>query len=396
MKDLFAKCERYTTAKEVMAAGIYPYFHALSTQQDTEVIMDGHPVIMLGSNNYLGLTSDERVKEAAAAAVRKYGSGCSGSRFLNGTLDIHLALEKELAEFLHKDDCVAFSTGFQSNLAIISCITDRNDLILSDSLNHASLIDGTRLSPAKTLKYRHNDMADLKRLLETNADKTVGGILIVTDGVFSMEGEICKLPEIVELARQYGARILLDDAHGLGVLGPCGRGTAEHFGLENEVDLIMNTFSKSLASLGGCVVGSELALHFIRHNARPFIFSASIPPAQVAATREALAILKQEPWRVSRLHEITRTMRGLLARHKHIQVHDSGNDLVPIIPLLIGQMEHTLAVSMRLLHAGVYVNPVMPPAVAANACLLRTSYTAEHTNEQLQRAADIFAKVLAE
>lgn len=394
--DLFQKCREYTPARQAMAMGVYPFFHMLTSGQDTEVIMEGHRTIMLGSNNYLGLTADPRVKAAAIAAVEKYGSGCSGSRFLNGTLDLHVELEQALAKFLQKEDCLIFSTGFQSNLSIISSITGRNDYILSDSLNHASIVDGTRLSFAKTLKYKHNDMEDLERLLERCAADEKAGILVVTDGVFSMEGEICNLPEIVRLARKFGARIMVDDAHSIGVLGEHGRGTAEYFGLTDEVDLIMNTFSKTLASLGGCVAGSADAIHFIKHTARPFIFSASIPPANIAAAREALRILEAEPQRVRRLNEISAYMRRGLAQLPFVKVHDSGNDLIPIIPILTGTVGRTLFTAKTLLDNGVYVNPVFPPAVPGDNCLLRTSYTATHTNEQLDEALAIFGRVFAD
>lgn len=394
--DIFQKCNEYTRAKQAMAMGVYPFFHMLTSGQDTEVIMDGHRTIMLGSNNYLGLTADPRVKEAAIKAVEKYGSGCSGSRFLNGTLDLHVQLEQDMAKFLQKEDCLIFSTGFQSNLSIISAIAGRNDYILSDSMNHASIVDGTRLSFARTIKYRHNDMEDLQRLLERCAANESAGILIVTDGVFSMEGEICNLPEIVRLARKYGARIMVDDAHSIGVLGERGRGTAEYFGLVDEVDLIMNTFSKTLASLGGCVVGDESVIHYIKHTARPFIFSASIPPAQVAAAHESLRILEAEPQRVRRLNEISAYMRRGLAKIPAVRVHDSGNDIVPIIPILTGSVGRTLYTSKNLLDNGVYVNPVFPPAVPPDCCLLRTSYTATHTNEQLDEALGIIAAVYTE
>jgi 8-amino-7-oxononanoate synthase len=395
--DLFTKCYEYTRVKEAKELGIYPYFHALNSAPDNVVIMEGEEKIMLGSNNYLGLTVDPRTKKAATDAIAKYGTGCSGSRFLNGTLDIHLELEKALAEFLHKEDCIIFSTGFQSNLAIISALSDRNDVILSDAMNHASIVDGTRLSFARTIKYRHSDMADLERLLIRHSEEDRnGGILIVTDGVFSMEGEIANLPDIVMLAKKYGARILVDDAHSIGVLGEAGRGTAEHFGLEDEIDLIMNTFSKTLASLGGCVVGEAPVIDYIRHTARPFIFSASIPPAQVGAARAALNILIEEPWRTKRLHEIAGYMKKQLAALPNVEVRESGNDLVPIIPIKTGTVSRTLLIAMALFKAGVYVNPVLPPAVAADECLLRTSYTATHTNEQLNRALEIIGGVFAE
>jgi 8-amino-7-oxononanoate synthase len=393
--DLFQKCRDYTRAKQAIALGVYPYFHMLTSGQDTEVIMDGHRTIMLGSNNYLGLTADKRVKEAAIKAVEKYGSGCSGSRFLNGTLDLHVQLEHELADFLQKEDCLIFSTGFQSNLSIISSIAGRGDYILSDAMNHASIVDGTRLSFARTIKYKHSDMEDLERLLEHCAADDKAGILIVTDGVFSMEGDICDLPGIVRLARRYGARIMVDDAHAIGVLGERGRGTAEYYGLTGDVDMIMNTFSKTLASLGGCVATSADVVHYIKHNARPFIFSASIPPAQIAAAREALRILSTEPQRVRRLNEIATYMRQGLCQLPFVRIYDSGNEIVPIIPVLTGSAGRTLYTAKALLDNGVYVNPVFAPAVPSNGGLLRTSYTATHTNAQLDEALGIFGRVFA-
>lgn len=388
--DLFAKCRQFTAAREAMAAGIYPYFHALDSGQDTEVMMDGHRVIMIGSNNYLGLTSHPRVKAAAEDAVRKYGSGCSGSRFLNGTLTLHIRLEEKLASFLHKDGVIAFSTGFQTNLGIISTIAGRNDIIFCDRENHASIYDGCRLSFAKLVKYDHNDMADLERLLKS-ADEDKGK-LIITDGVFSMGGDIAKLPEIVALARRYGARIMVDDAHGLGMIGEGGRGTASHFGLEDEVDIIMGTFSKSLASLGGYMAASEEVVHYVKHNSRPFIFSASIPPANAAAALEALEILIEEPERVTNLWENGDYMRkGFQALGIPI-----GNSETPIIPVMTYEMERTLTIIHQLLVEGVYVNPVLPPAVVPGECLLRTSYTATHTHEQLDEALAAFERVFGE
>jgi 8-amino-7-oxononanoate synthase len=391
--DLFQKCYDYTRAKLAMEMNVYPYFHYLNSGQDTEVLMEGRRTLMFGSNNYLGLTSDPRVKEAAIKAVEKYGTGCSGSRFLNGTLDIHIELESALASFLQKESALVFSTGYQSNLAIISSLVGRNDYILSDSLNHASIIDGTRLAIGRTLKYKHSDMADLERLLEKCAAEPAAGILIVTDGVFSMEGDICNLPEIVRLAKKYGARTMVDDAHSIGVLGERGRGTAEYFGLADQVDLIMNTFSKTLASLGGCVAGSEIAIHYIKHNARPFIFSASIPPAQIGAAREALRILEAEPQRVRRLNEIAAYMKHGLNALEHVRIHDSGNEIVPIIPILTGSVGRTLYTARILLENGVYVNPVLPPAVPIESCLLRTSYTATHTKAQLDEGLAIINQV---
>jgi len=387
--DIFQKCFDYTDAKEVMKAGIYPYFHALETGQDTEVVINGKRTIMIGSNNYLGLTSDPRVIEAAHKALDKYGTGCSGSRFLNGTLDLHIELEEKLASFLHKDAVITFSTGFQTNLGIISAIAGRNDYIICDNANHASIIDGCRLSFAKVIKFEHNNMEDLERVLSNIPENC--GKLIVVDGVFSMEGDICNLPEIIRLKKKYGARVMVDDAHGLGVLGEHGRGTGEHFGLEDEVDIIMCTFSKSLASLGGCMAASEDVIHYVKHVSRPFIFSASIPPANAAAALEAVKILEAEPERVKRLHDIANYMREGF-RKLGIQIIES---TTPIIPVMTWENERTFSITKELLDEGVYVNPVVSPAVKPGNCLIRTSYTATHTKEQLDFALEKFEKVLS-
>ncbi len=388
--DLFKKCENFVYAKQLREADIYPYFHQLETRQAPEVVMEGKDIIMIGSNNYLGLTSHPEVCEAAIKAVEKYGSGCSGSRFLNGTLDIHVALEKELAEFLHKEDVVTFSTGFQSNLGIISAIAGRTDYILCDKENHASIYDGCRLSFAKMLRYNHSDMEDLERQLQTVPD--TAGILIVTDGVFSMGGDICKLPEIVRLAKKYGARVMVDDAHGLGVLGAHGRGTAEHFGLENEVDIYMGTFSKSLASLGGYMAATKEVCEYVRHNSRPFIFSASITPAAVASARAALNILKREPERVVRLREISGYMRDKL-KNLGVDLIDSGEQ-TPIIPIYTYYNIRTFTACKMLFERGVYVNSTISPAVPVGSSLLRTSYMATHTEEQMDKAAAAIKEVL--
>ena len=386
--DLFKKCFDYTRIEDLKEAGLYPYFHYLTTGQDTVVQMEGKRTIMIGSNNYLGLTSNQEVIVAGVEAIKKYGSGCSGSRFLNGTLDMHIQLEKELAEFLHKEDCVTFSTGFQSNLGIISAVAGRNDVIVSDKENHASIYDACRLSFAKLLRYEHNDMEDLERQLSSiDKDK---GILIVTDGVFSMSGEICNLPEIVRLAKKYGARVMVDDAHGLGVIGEGGRGTASHFGLEDDVDLIMGTFSKSLASLGGYVVCSAKVANYIRHNSRPFIFSASITPASVACARKSLEILKREPERVKHLNELGDYFReGLTKRNiKFIP------GKAPIVAIWTYTDENSFLACKMLLERGVYVNPVISPAVPVGQSILRTSFTATHTKEQLDEAMDKIKEVL--
>ena len=395
-RDLFAKCAADTRQADFEAQGLYPYFQRLTSGQDNVVTINGHRTLMLGSNNYLGLTSDPRTKAAAMEALRRYGTGCSGSRFLNGNLDIHEDFEREQAAFVGKEACLTFSTGFQANLAIISSICGREDSILADSLNHASLVDACRLSFAVTHKYRHNDMTDLERLLMRTRERCRGGILIVSDGVFSMEGEICNLPKLVRLARKYGARLMLDDAHALGVLGSGGRGTAERFDLLGEVDLIMNTFSKSYASLGGCVLGSETAVRFIKHHARPFIFSASMPPSSVAAAREAMHILREEPWRVQRLHIITAQMKAYWSASPWVRLRESGNGEVPILPVLTGSVRNTLLAAQRLMEAGVYVNPVLPPAVPADSCLLRTSCTATMTDAFLEEAAETLERVLKE
>ena len=387
--DIFEKCFNYTDAKKVMEAGIYPYFHVLETKQDTEVIINGKRTIMIGSNNYLGLTSDERVIRAAQEALGKYGSGCSGSRFLNGTLSIHIELEKRLAQFMKKEAVLTFSTGFQTNLGIISAIAGRNDYIICDSENHASIIDGCRLSFAKVIKYEHNNMEDLERILKNVPDSC--GKLIVTDGVFSMSGDICNLPEIVRLARLYGARLMVDDAHGLGVLGEHGRGTGEYFGLEDEVDIVMSTFSKSLASLGGFIAAREEVIHYVKHVSRPFIFSASIPPANAAAALEAINILETEPERIKRLAENADYMRE---GFKKLNI-PIGESKTPIIPVMTYENERTFVITKMLLDEGVYVNPVISPAVKPGNCLLRTSYTATHTKEQLDYALEAFRKVFS-
>jgi 8-amino-7-oxononanoate synthase len=387
--DLFKKCADYTRIEEVKKAGIYPYFHVLTSGQDTVVQMEGHRTIMIGSNNYLGLTSHPEVVEAGIEAIKKYGSGCSGSRFLNGTLDIHVKLEEELANFLHKEDCVTFSTGFQSNLGIISALAGRNDVIVSDKENHASIYAACELSYAKLLRYEHNDMKDLEeRLKSIPKDK---GILIVTDGVFSMSGEICKLPEIVKLAKEYGARVMVDDAHALGVIGKGGRGTASHFGLEKEVDIIMGTFSKSLASLGGYMACSKSVADFVRHNSRPFIFSASITPASVACARKALEILKREPERVKRLNDLGKYVREGLTK-RNIKFIPSQT---PIVGIYTYTDENSFLACKKLLEKGVYVNPVISPAVPVGQSILRTSYTATHTTNQLDEAMDKIKEVLS-
>ena len=386
--DLFKKCYQYDTAKKAREGGYYPYFHELTSKQDIVVHMEGKEMIMIGSNNYLGLTSHPEVIQAAVDATLKYGTGVSGSRFLNGTLSLHKELEAELAAFLNKEDCTIFSTGFQSNLGIISAIAGRNDIIFSDKENHASIYDGMRLSYAEVIRYEHADMEDLEAKLAKAPDNK--GKLIVTDGVFSMSGDIAKLPEIVQLAKKYGARIMVDDAHGLGVMGKYGRGTAEHFGLEKEVDIIMGTFSKSLASLGGYVAAEKDVVDFIRHNSRPYIFSAAIPPANTAAALAALRILKREPERVQALNDIAEYMRqGLKA--KGLKIKDSKT---PIIPIYTFMPLRTMIACNQLFEHGVYVNPVVPPATPIGECLIRTSYTATHTKDLMDQAIEKIVEVL--
>ncbi len=386
--DLFKKCYTYDQAKKAREAGYYPYFHELTSKQDTVVHMEGIEMIMIGSNNYLGLTSHPEVIQAAVDATLKYGTGVSGSRFLNGTLNLHKELEFELASFLNKEDCTIFSTGFQSNLGIISAIAGRNDIIFSDKENHASIYDGTRLSYAEVIRFEHSDMEDLEQKLAKAPDTK--GKLIVTDGVFSMSGDIAKLPEIVHLAKKYGARVMVDDAHGFGVMGSNGRGTAEHFGLEKEVDIIMGTFSKSLASLGGYVAAEKDVVDYIRHNSRPYIFSAAIPPSNTAAALAALRIIKREPERVKALHDISEYMRNGL-RAKGIKIKDSKT---PIIPIFTYMPMRTFAACNMLFEQGVYVNPVVPPATPIGECLIRTSYTATHTKELMDIAIEKIAAVL--
>ena len=391
--DIFEKCYQRYIQDEVREQGVYPYFRALESRQDTEVIMEGKRRIMLGSNNYLGLTTNSSVIEAGVQAYRTLGSGCSGSRFLNGTLKLHLELEDELAKFLRKDAVVTFSTGFQSNLGIISSIVGLHDYVIMDRENHASLYDGCKLSYGKMLRYQHNDMADLEKKLQKVPD--TAGCLIVTDGVFSMGGDIAKLPEICALAEKYGARVMVDDAHGLGVLGEGGRGTASHFGLEDKVDVYMGTFSKSLASLGGYMAASAEVAEYVRHASRPFIFSASIPPANCATALAALRQLEQHPELPERLRSLSLyarkglTERGLTIRPSALEAP------TPIIPIYTYETYRTLRVAADIYDRGVYVNPTLPPATPEGEALLRTSYMATHTEALLDEAMDIIGEVMA-
>ena len=393
--DIFNKCENFTTAAEVRELGIYPYFHALQSRQDIEVVMEGKRRIMLGSNNYLGLTTNERVIAAGVEALKQYGTGCSGSRFLNGTLQMHIELERELADFLNKEAVITFSTGFQSNLGIISAIVGRGDYVLCDRENHASIYDACRLSYGKMERFKHNDMVDLEKTLSKIPDNA--GKLIVVDGVFSMGGDIANLPEIVRLAKKYDARVMVDDAHGLGVIGEGGRGTASYFELESEVDIYMGTFSKSLASLGGYMAAKEYVVEYVKHNSRPFIFSASITPASCAVALAALRELRGNPGLVTRLAELSRYARnGYKARKITIRESESitGEFETPIIPIYTYDATNTLFTVKELYDEGVYINPVLPPATSPTECLLRTSYMATHNEGILDEAMDLIAKVL--
>jgi 8-amino-7-oxononanoate synthase len=384
--DLFDRCYRFKKARELMDASLYPYFRVIESAQDPEVIFNGEKMVMVGSNNYLGLTNHPAVKEASIEAVRKYGSGCAGSRFLNGTLDIHVRLEEKLAEFIRKDKALVFSTGFQVNLGVISALVGKDDVVIIDKMDHASIIDGCRLSHGEVKKFRHNDMADLERLLIEYKDKKK---LIVVDGVFSMEGDIINLPNVISLAKKYNARVMVDDAHGIGVLGKTGRGTAEHFGLEDDVDLIMGTYSKSLASIGGFIAGKEKVIHYIKHFARSLIFSASPPPASIAAVSAAVNIIENEPDRIRRLWKNTRKMKHGLESLGF----DTGNSRTPIIPVLVGDDITAFKMAMMLQDEGIFANVAVSPAVSSGKALIRTSYMATHTDEQLDRVLNAFDKV---
>lgn len=384
--DIFEKCTKFTKAKELMSYGLYPYFRVIESAQDPEVIINGKRMIMVGSNNYLGLTNHPKVKEAAIEAVRKYGSGCAGSRLLNGTLDIHVNLEDKLAKFMRQEAALVFSTGFQVNLGVISALIGKDDAVIIDKMDHASIIDGCRLSYGDIKKFKHNDMTDLKRVLEENRDR---GKLIIVDGVFSMEGDIANLPEIVELAKKYRARVMVDDAHGIGVLGKTGRGTPEHFGLEKEVDIFMGTYSKSLASIGGFIAGSESLIHYIKHFARSLIFSASPPPASIAAVSAALDIIENEPERRERLWKNTRRM---LKGFKELGF-ETGPSETPIIPIIVEENEIAFKMAMMLQEEGIFANVAVSPAVPNGKALIRTSYMATHTDEHLDRVLAAFAKV---
>jgi 8-amino-7-oxononanoate synthase len=384
--DLFDKCYRFTKAKELMAAEIYPYFRMIESAQDPEVTINGKKMIMVGSNNYLGLTNHPKIKEASLEAIKKYGTGCAGSRFLNGTLDIHVQLEEKLALFIRKESALVFSTGFQVNLGVIAALVGKDDVVIIDKMDHASIIDGCRLSYGEVKKFKHNDMADLERLLKEYREKKK---LIVVDGVFSMEGDIINLPDVIELARKYNARVMVDDAHGIGVLGKTGRGTSEHFGLEKEVDLIMGTYSKSLASIGGFISGEEKVIHYIKHFARSLIFSASPPPASIAAVSAAVDIIDNDPDRIKKLWKNTKKMK----KGFESLGFDTGLSETPIIPVLVGDDLIAFKMAMMLQQEGVFANVAVSPAVANGKALIRTSYMATHTDEHLDKVLNAFKKV---
>ena len=383
---IFDKCGRFTRARDLIKANLYPYFHVIESAQEPEVLCEGRLLVMMSSNNYLGLASDSRVKQAALHAVNRYGTGCSGSRFLNGTLALHEELESRLAEFLHKPAAILFPTGFQANLGAISAVVSKGDLVVIDRLNHASIYDGSRLSFGRVRKYAHNNMSDLERILSVRPDREA---LVVVDGVFSMEGDIADLPGLIKVCDRHGAGLLVDEAHALGVLGASGRGTGEHFNLQSEVDLVMTTFSKSLGTVGGCLAGEEDVIHYIKHHARPLIFSASLPPASTAAALKALDIIHQEPERLERLWRNTR----YLADGFRALGFDTGDTQTPIIPIRLNEEKLVFQVWRRLFDEGVFTSPVMPPAVPPGTAMIRTSCMATHTIDQLDQVLDAFSRV---
>jgi 8-amino-7-oxononanoate synthase len=391
MNLLQQKMKRYTTPQDAKAAGVYPYFRVIESDQDTVVKINGKDVLMFGSNSYLGLTNHPKLKEAAKKAIDKYGSGCAGSRFLNGTLDLHIELEEKLAKFTGKEEAIVFSTGMQVNLGVISSILGRKDFIISDEFNHASIVDGTRLSFATTRKYKHNNIESLETVLQ-RVGKERGPedmALVIMDGVFSMEGDVAKLPEIVSVAKRYNANVMVDDAHGLGVMGELGKGTANHFGLTDEVDLIMGTFSKSLATIGGFIATSHEIANWLKHNARALIFSASIAPANAAAVIAALELMQEEPERLARLWDNTRFAKKMLDDLGF----DTGHSETPIIPIYIRDVNKTFMLTRLLQDEGVFVNPVITPAVAPEDSLIRFSLMATHTLDQIEEAISKLAAI---
>jgi 8-amino-7-oxononanoate synthase len=367
--------------------GLYPYFKPISDSEDTVVVIEGKRRLMLGSNNYLGLTRHPKVLEAASEALHRFGSGCTGSRFLNGTLDLHHELEAEIAVFLGKEDSLVFSTGYGANLGLVSGLLSRNDVVYLDKLDHASIVDGAQLSYGETVRFRHRDLDDLERQIAKHDDKK--GALILVDGLFSMEGTLSDISRLAEIARGHGAALAVDDAHAIGVMGPRGDGTSAHFGVADQVDVITGTFSKSLASVGGFIAGTESVIHYVKHNSRPLIFTASLPPASTAGVLAALKILQDEPERRDQLwkntHQLRDGFRGL--------GFDTGESETPIVPVTIGPLETTLVFWRKIFDEGVFTNVVVPPAVPADACCLRTSLMATHTAEQIDRCLEVFARV---
>jgi 8-amino-7-oxononanoate synthase len=384
---LFDKCRNFTAAREVQAAGLYPYFKAISESNDTDVVIEGKKRLMLGSNNYLGLTHHPKVLEAAAKALHRYGSGCTGSRFLNGSLDIHERLEAALAEFLGKEACMVFSTGYGANLGLIAGILGRKETVYLDKLDHACIVDGAKLAFGDTQRFNHGDLVQLERLLEENNSKY--GKLIVVDGVYSMEGDIADLPELSRIARKHGAALAVDDAHALGVLGPKGDGTGAHFGMQADVDIIAGTFSKSLASVGGFLAADESVIHYLKHNSRQFIFTASLPPANTAGVLAALQVMQDEPWRRPALWTNAKRLQDGFRSLGF----DIGPTQTPIVPVLVGELNTTFLFWRKLFDAGVFTNPVVAPAVPMNECRLRTSLMATHTNEQIDFALEAFGRI---
>ncbi len=383
---LFEKCRLYTKADEVKAKGLYPYFRPISESEDTVVVIEGQKRIMLGSNNYLGLTHHPKVLEAAERALRTYGSGCTGSRFLNGTLDLHIQLEAALAEFLGKEDCIVFSTGYNANVGLISGLVGRRDAVFLDKLDHASIVDGARMSDGDTVRFNHGDLAALDRKMEQHA---AAGKLVIVDGVYSMEGDIADVPGLLKLCRKHGAALALDDAHSLGVLGARGDGTAAHFGLSDEVDIIAGTFSKSLASIGGFVTASKSVINFLRHTCRPLIFTAALPPANTAGVLAALEILQAENGRRADLWANARRLREGFQQLGF----DTGPSETPIVPIQIGPLDKTFVMWRQVFDAGIFTNPVVPPAVPPSQCRLRTSVMATHTPEQIDYCIETIGRI---
>jgi 8-amino-7-oxononanoate synthase len=390
MGQLQERYKQYRVPQEAMAKGIYPYFRAITGKQGTEVEMGGHKVLMFGSNAYTGLTGDPRIIEKAKEALEKYGTGCAGSRFLNGTLDLHIQLEKEIAKYIGKDDCLCFSTGFSVNQGVIPAVLSKDDFVICDDRDHASIVDGRRLAFAKQLHYKHNDMEDLERVLQKLPQEAIK--LIVVDGVFSMEGDLCKLPEIIQLKHKYNCSVMVDEAHGIGVFGRQGRGVCDHFGLTDEVDLIMGTFSKSLASIGGFIAADADTINWLRHTCRTYIFSASNTPAATAAAMEALHIIQNEPERIEALWKVT---KYALKRFRE-EGFEIGDTESPIIPLYVRDVDKTFLVTALAFNAGVFINPVIPPACAPQDTLVRYALMATHTEEQVERSVIALKKIFVE